>query len=400
MSSLGILTSGSTPPLDASAVLAECRTLRSEIEAAEARLVELATQWADLHPADSLEEAAFPTKTLPFVHYDSTATFALNQGMSDSAGTDQIHFALELRERLPRVWARLQSGELQAWRARRIAQSTIHEPADIAAWVDTHIAAIAHKAGPITLSRIVQEAKVRLHPLETELASLDYLERRHVRLFDDLSPEGVATIEIRADLKDAYDFDRTVSEIAHILGAFGSNEPFDVRRSLAIGILADPQAAADLLHGDAEATTRPSQRKQVQLIVHLTPESLNGRNPVARLDRSGGVPMLERQVREWCGRLDSNVKVTPVVDLAHQISVRQYEVPERLKQQIQLRDGTCVFPHCTRPASACDSDHIEPYDEGGSTSTANLAPLCRRHHRLKTHAGWSYQRTGPASSGV
>ena len=31
-----------------------------------------------------------------------------------------------------------------------------------------------------------------------------------------------------------------------------------------------------------------------------------------------------------------------------------------------------------------------PYSEGGPTASDNLAPLCRRHHRLKTHGGWRY----------
>ncbi len=51
-----------------------------------------------------------------------------------------------------------------------------------------------------------------------------------------------------------------------------------------------------------------------------------------------------------------------------------------------------------------DKDHIDPYrftdpdDPGGGrpppgqTNTANLALLCRFHHRLKTSGGWSYER--------
>ena len=46
----------------------------------------------------------------------------------------------------------------------------------------------------------------------------------------------------------------------------------------------------------------------------------------------------------------------------------------------------------------CDLDHIDPYvplDEGGppgQTHPGNLAPLCRRHHRAKTHTAWGYAR--------
>ena len=34
------------------------------------------------------------------------------------------------------------------------------------------------------------------------------------------------------------------------------------------------------------------------------------------------------------------------------------------------------------------------YDDGGPTCSCNLVPLCRYHHRLKTHGGWKLQRVG------
>jgi hypothetical protein len=61
-----------------------------------------------------------------------------------------------------------------------------------------------------------------------------------------------------------------------------------------------------------------------------------------------------------------------------------------------------VFPYCTNRARY-DLDHIEPYrdpdhpdDSGppGQTSNRNLAKLCRYHHRVKTHGGWTYTRVG------
>ncbi|NPC43708.1 HNH endonuclease signature motif containing protein [Nocardioides sp. zg-1230] len=69
-----------------------------------------------------------------------------------------------------------------------------------------------------------------------------------------------------------------------------------------------------------------------------------------------------------------------------------------------LRDRTCVFPWCTRPARRCDIDHVIPHDpdaaaEGrpqpGPTHTDNLAALCRFHHRLKTHSPWRYEMVAP-----
>jgi hypothetical protein len=72
---------------------------------------------------------------------------------------------------------------------------------------------------------------------------------------------------------------------------------------------------------------------------------------------------------------------------------------------VALRDLMCVFPWCTRPARnlhpdrhGCDCDHVTPYQPGGppgQTCTCKLAPLCRRHHRVKTHSAWTYTMAEP-----
>jgi hypothetical protein len=63
-----------------------------------------------------------------------------------------------------------------------------------------------------------------------------------------------------------------------------------------------------------------------------------------------------------------------------------------------------VFPRCTRPARGCDIDHVIPHDpdaeaerrpQPGPTQTANLAALCRGHHRLKTFTAWRYEMVAP-----
>ncbi|MFM8782477.1 MAG: HNH endonuclease signature motif containing protein, partial [Actinomycetota bacterium] len=44
---------------------------------------------------------------------------------------------------------------------------------------------------------------------------------------------------------------------------------------------------------------------------------------------------------------------------------------------------------CSHPARLSDIDHAKSWEEGGHTNPENLGFLCRRHHRLKTHGGWS-----------
>ncbi|MPV49485.1 hypothetical protein GCG21_05605 [Pseudactinotalea sp. HY160] len=107
------------------------------------------------------------------------------------------------------------------------------------------------------------------------------------------------------------------------------------------------------------------------------------------------------------------VFVRPVIDLETEHEVAGYAAGDVIKDHLHLRDRTCVFPNCARPARACDADHIDPWKTdpqgdpvGGPTCTCNLASLCRRHHRWKTHnhpgqpqgrGSWSYVMLGPGT---
>jgi hypothetical protein len=55
------------------------------------------------------------------------------------------------------------------------------------------------------------------------------------------------------------------------------------------------------------------------------------------------------------------------------------------------RDRTCRHPGCDNHAGWADLDHVLAHADGGATDCDNLCCLCRRHHRLKTHApGWRF----------
>jgi hypothetical protein len=66
-----------------------------------------------------------------------------------------------------------------------------------------------------------------------------------------------------------------------------------------------------------------------------------------------------------------------------------------LSHLITVRQRTCSFPGCRRPARRCDQDHTISYDQGGRTCECNLAPLCRQHHRAKQAPGWHLAQPQP-----
>ena len=59
---------------------------------------------------------------------------------------------------------------------------------------------------------------------------------------------------------------------------------------------------------------------------------------------------------------------------------------------LAVRDGGCVFPDCTRPLAWCEAHHLRHWLHGGPTDLANLALLCRAHHRAVHEGGWQLTR--------
>jgi hypothetical protein len=64
---------------------------------------------------------------------------------------------------------------------------------------------------------------------------------------------------------------------------------------------------------------------------------------------------------------------------------------------VAARDQTCRFLPCGQPAWRGDLDHTIPHEAGGLTCSCNLGGVCRTHHQLKQHPGWSLVQTVPGT---
>ena len=97
------------------------------------------------------------------------------------------------------------------------------------------------------------------------------------------------------------------------------------------------------------------------------------------------------QVRRLAEDATLRLVEQPVVSAADEL---RYQPSAAVERAVRLRDLTCRFPGCDRPAVVCDLDHTVPFNHadprnGGLTVPGNLKCMCRQHHRLKTfHDGW------------
>ncbi len=392
---------------DAAAVLRVARSQKAAEDDAARGVLQAAATWAALHstdslvaPADAWHESCLPLggEGCPEVAEFAVCEFAAALGRSTESGRRYLAQAVEAFYRLRRCWRRLEAGELQAWRLCFIAERTQCLSPAAAAFVDGHVAPVAHKIGPAQLERLINEAKARFDPEATEAERLAAAETRHFDInLAAITVAGTVHIDGDVDLADALDLESAVAADARQQLRLGSTESLDVRRSIAAGNLARRQEAFDLTT-DTPAEARQRPRRPVVLHVHLSQAAVTGAAATGgELARVRGLhgPITAEQVRAWCGNPDTQVTVKPVLDLEDHIHVNCYEAPHRLKEQTQLRDVTCAWPYCNRPAEQCDCEHRVPHADDGPTCSCNLAPACRGHHRAKTVGCWSYVTIEP-----
>src|SRR5690606_4198519 len=320
--------------------------------------------------------------------------------------------AIEVAHRSPRLWQLMVDGKTGGWRVRAVAKETRRLSLQAASWVDAQIAHGAQRRKPNNAApQLVDEAIKRF---DAELFAKQE-QRKHdgrgVWVDHDKTQGLTRQVSMNLDAPDAELFDQVIDDLAAIAKACGDTDDHQARRAKAVGTLLDPQLTLDLLNG-----TLPDQNQQgsrapgtpsrvANVYVHCTLEDLatmtdEGTDHGADLERLG--PITLDRLSEWLTRpggiASAKIQVRPVIDTNTDQAVDQHDPPEWMREAMILRDPVCVFPGCTISARRADADHIVPYvplDEGGppgQTCLANLAPLCRSHHRLKTHRGWDYHR--------
>ena len=347
---------------------------------------------------------------------------ALVLNCSRTAATTQWEVSATLFKRLPRTWAALADGALDWPRARAIAAElgwpARETPDEVLAGVEAVV--LPHAAG-LSITRLRALARAEL--VKADPAASDRRRKQAERAADvTVRGAGDGMGELRAFMPypDAAEMRAVADAHARAAKAAGDDRPIGLLRSIALhSVVTRP---------DAE---RPTVSAHVEVVAALdTLESAAagapglGREPV----RVEGEPVTAALARELLERLDGlcpgglqaptdgtlMLSVTAADGrLLASVTRRELESavrsgrglgpPPRVdrytpsagqRRFIRTRDRTCRHPGCANRAGWADLDHVVAHADGGETDCANLCCLCRRHHRLKTHApGWAHVMT-------
>ncbi|MEZ0578831.1 hypothetical protein [Nocardioides sp. MH1] len=397
--------------LDATAVVRRTQELALAQRETEVDALRLALQWADLHseePASSHSPGRDRLIQLggegtPHVQELCWGEPAVARFITVSAMKRLAADSLDLRHRMPILWAAVQDLRLPAWVACKVASMSRGLSLEAVGLVDVAVAAAVDES-PTRILRIAEakviEADIEAHRarLAEEAAKLGVQVSRP-RTGDAIDPvdgqPGALKVSCKLPTGVALGFEATVGDLADKLEeALTPEQRETVTRgeleAQAVELLSNPHAAAAFLDGGTEPDDLPKRPKRPATVyVFLSDLVLSAAVPgVGRVEGIG--PVLLDQLCELLKHRD--VKLQPVIDLNDSQSVNAYEHPTLVKTRTLLRMLGEVFPHSSNTGyRRLDHDHAEPYvppDRGGppgQTGDRNVAPMTRGNHRIKTH---------------
>lgn len=414
------------------------------VREAECEELVLAAAWADAHYLDADGEeyrpliqraCAWGGDGCPSVAEHCAHELGALRGTGAVSARMLIADALDLRHRLPRLWVLVRTGVVRAWQARAVAQATHDLSWEACAEVDQTLSSFLPMLAWPRFRRLLTAAVLEADPDARRAREEAARAERGVWSFD--GEDGLRTLVAKAASGDVRWFVAAVDCIAEILGLDGDLDPVDARRAKAIGVLAQPARALELLlrHADdpdpREAETSdetedeqteheaggrslvlssPRQlsgadlrraRSRVVLHLHLSDSTLRAGDGLVRPEHGDALTL--QQAREWLADTGCPVTVRPVVDPVDTAPVDAYEAPHRLREALFLRNPVDVFPYGNATSRTLDLDHSSPYvplDRGGppgQTGLHNLGPLTRSHHRAVTFAAWRRRQPAPGT---
>jgi hypothetical protein len=268
---------------DATTTLSQVTAAHRQIREQECRLLELAAHWADLNHPDSqaLTEKPLPGaeqarqlggEGTPDVLEFAPAELATHLETSYGSARSLMADALDLRHRHPELWRLILTGGVPPWKARKVAQGTRHLSRSSAMHVDTAVAPAICGLAWGRFETLMSGKIIEADPYAAEQQAKIWEAERFVR-GSRTNQAGLKLLIAKANAGDVILFMATLNRIAEILQLQGDMESADVRRSTAIGILAQPVLAAQLLWDFRNQQSPTAEPQQADEPIHNLPDA-------------------------------------------------------------------------------------------------------------------------------
>jgi hypothetical protein len=311
--------------------------------------------------------------------------------LSPTTAQNRIDVARVLVGHLPNTISALSTGEISAAHATVIARETataIKNGLSDEAVFRVEQTALAHAEfhTPGQVASKVKTTIAKLAPDEFEEIVDRARDSRRVSCYPEA--DGMATVVAILPAEDAQTVMKSIE--AYVLkkdsedAAEWSILSADMKRADAL-----TQIASQALASMAEEV-RP-HRRPITISVAIDLPTLLGlaENP-GQLAGYGAIPASVARRLAADGTWQRFVS-DPTTGNLLDFSREKYTPPQELVDYLLARDRICRFPGCRRTGQSSDIDHAHSWESGGETNPANLGLLCRRHHRMKTHGGWSLE---------
>ena len=291
-----------------------------------------------------------------------------------------------LMHELPGTLGALGAGLISYRHAQTLIDHASSLPVDARGAFEVAVLPHAKKLTVSKFDRKARDARERVHP-ETIMV-------RHQKCAGDRlvqfqpARDGMAWLNAYLPAVDADAIYNRVSDMAVSLQAPGEARTLtQLRVDVFAGLLIDAVTPSGLGLG---------VRAQVQVTVPVL--TLLGRSEEPG-SLEGYGPIDPDTARRLAGHAPSFTRLLTHPETGCVLSVgrTRYKVPKDLRRWLRVRDETCRFPGCNRGAARCDIDHGKDWQYGGLTEHANLAHLCKSHHKLKSETRWTVK---PARDGT
>lgn len=391
-------TSGAADPPSLAVTLDLLRAadrLASWATALRARLV------TGVHTFNNSDHHAWSGRSSSLAFTETVAETAALLKLSEGTAARVVSESLTLTGALTKTLAALEKGEICSARASVIVEQSRTLPDEAVHAFETEILVTAGDLNRPRLTARCRRLREKLHP-ETLIARRVKAEADRCVVFEP-DRDGMAWLSAYLPAEQALALHTIVDAAARDLRA---GDDLRTLPQLRADILTDmlltaggttgvvPDSGAICRHGsgsaDGSRTGQGTRPQSAKIVVTVPVFSLMGlTDEPAELEGYGPIPAdaarrLAADATSWM-RLLSHPYNGAVLGLDR----TRYRPSEDLRMWVRLREKTCSFYGCSRPASRCDLDHLISWSDDGTTSRDNMYPLCKRHHMLKHQTDWT-----------